>query len=248
MLFCLLLFNFSISTAQSSATDLTAQAIFEKVIDYYDPNGIWEQYEGSMQLNSVLEDNIIREDLTINNVEGFYQTVKHLEDGLFTKGRKNGKAFFKINGKEVAPDEIPDEYKEYPYDLTEHSVNMLIEHHTFHFSGPLMLKAARAKLIPKVETKQLFGTKCLAITFEGLPGNYKRGGYNGPITLYVDPNVNYKVHAVYLDNGWYKDGKGMINLYSGEIEINGLKIPARRLYFHAADNSYTFIDAFISLK
>ncbi len=36
----------------------------------------------------------------------------------------------------------------------------------------------------------------------------------------------------------------MLNLYSGEIEVGGIKIPGRRLYFHAADHSYSFMDFF----
>ncbi len=240
------IFQFTLCNAQSN---LSAEQLFEKVVQYYDPKGIWNKYEGSMQLYSIFENNIGREDISIQNANGFYQSVRHQNDSTFTKGIKGGIFFFEINGKKFTENEVPEKFKNDPYNLTASNVKMMREHHTFHFSGPLYLKALGAKPSAKVGSENIFGTDCVSIYFpEGLPNNYEQGGYNGAITLYLNPKENYKLHAVHLDNGWWKDKKGMLNLYDGEIEIAGLKIPSRRVYFNAADRSYGFVDAFEAMK
>jgi hypothetical protein len=120
----------------------------------------------------------------------------------------------------------------------------MAEHHKFHFSIPLALRAAGAEPLPEVKEKSLFGTDCLAIQFSDLPDQYEQGVYNGQITLYVNPNDNYKLHAAHFDNGFWTNQEGVLNVFSGEIEINGLIIPQQRLYFDAANHNYRFVDAF----
>lgn len=250
LLFLLLaFFPFSLCTAQSAASNLSAEEIFKKVVQYYDPKGVWDKYEGSMNLYSIFENSIVKTKITINNAKGLYQSTVYQNDSTFTKGIVGGVFFFEINGKKLTESEVPEKYKAGPYNLTAHNVKMLREHHTFHFSGPLMLKALGATPDPKVGTEDLFGISCVSIHFlEGLPNNYEKGGYNGAFTLYLNPKENYKLHAIFLNNGWWKDKKGMLTLYSGETEIAGLKIPSRRLYFNAADRTYGFIDAFEAIK
>jgi hypothetical protein len=236
-------------TAQATGANLSAEEIFRKTIQYYDPKGLWSGYQGTMRLYSVFEENIGYEEISINNAQKMYQSIRYLNDSTFTKGVKAGVFFFEINGKKFTEREVPEKFKKEPYNLTSDNVRMLQEHHTFHFSGPLMLKALGAVPSPSVGSESLFGVSCVSIHFpEGVPNNFEQGGYNGAITLYLNPQENYKVHAILLDNGWFKENKGMLTLYSGEIEIAGLKIPSRRLYFHAADGSYGFIDAFEPVK
>lgn len=248
-LMLLSIFQFTLCNAQSATSNLSAEEIFQKVVQYYDPKGTWGEYEGSMRLYSIFENNIGKEEITIQNANGFYQSVRHQNDSTFTKGIKGGVFFFEINGKKFTENEVPEKFKNAPYNLTANNVKMMREHHTFHFSGPLMLKALGATPSAKVGKEDIFGTPCVSIHFpDGVPNNYEQGGYNGAITLYLNPQENYKLHAVHLDNGWMKDKKGMLNLYSGEIEVAGLKIPSRRLYFNAADRTYGFIDAFEPMK
>lgn len=245
-----MIFGLSISMAQSATSDLTAAEIFEKVINYYDPDGIWNHYKGSMRVTSIWPNSIYAEEITIDNASGFYRCLVKIKDNdqAFVRGMKNGEPFFKIGEREMLAVEVPEEFQKAPYNVNEHFAKMGKEHHAFHFSGPLSLKAAGAKPIAEVKKETIFGTECLALKFSGLPNNYEKGGYNGPITLYVNPADNYKLHAVLHDNSWWTDQKGMISLYSGEIEVAGLKVPARRLFFHAANNSYGFIDVFETIS
>lgn len=230
--------------AQSS-TDLSAQEIFDKVVQYYDPDGVWEHFEGSMHIYSIGKKKIGEEDLTLRNADDFSRSIKYLPDGNYAKGVKDGQVFFIANGQELNPEQVPEKWQKGPYRLNENSVRTFQEGHTTHFSLPLHLHASGAQPLPEVTTKTLFGTECLAITFARLPDAYKKGWFkDGPITLYIDPANNYRIHATHTDNGWWKDGKGVLALMAGELEIGGLKIPARKLYFDAANHNFRLMDAF----
>lgn len=229
--------------AQSS-TDLSAQDIFDKVVQYYDPNGVWGQFEGSMHMYTIHQNNIGEEDLSLNNAEDYYRSIHYLSDGNYAKGMKNGKPFFSKDGKELVPDQITEELQKGPYNLNEVAVRRMKEHHTAHFSIPLSLHAAGAKPLSGVSTKTLFGAECLAIKFAEMPNAYEKGWFKVPVTLYIDSANDYRLHAVYVDNGWWKDKKGILQLMSGELEIGGLKIPARKLYFDAANHNFRLTDVF----
>ncbi len=242
LLFCSCLWLSLCPVLAQTSTDLSAQDIFDKVVQYYDPNGVWGQFEGSMHMYTIHQNNIGEEDLTLNNAEDFYRTIHYRSDGNYAKGMKNGKPFFISKGTEL--DQVPDTLQKGPYNLNEVAVRRMKEHHTAHFSIPLSLHAAGAKPLSGVSTKTLFGAECLAIKFTGLPDAYEKGWYKAPMTLYVDPANDYRLHAVHVDNGSWKDKKGVLLLMSGELEIEGLKIPARKLYFDAANHNFRLTDVF----
>lgn len=232
-------------TSAQQSIDLTAQEIFDKVVQYYDPNEIWEKFEGSMHLYSVWANTIDEQDISINNKTNAYRWTKYLVEGDYTKGMKNGEVYYAVNGKEIMPDQITKKLQGGPYSLNEKSARSMQEHHTFHFSTPLALYTAGAKPLAEVSTETLFGSECLAIKFAEVPNSYEKGMYHQySFTLYVDPANNYRLHAIHADNGQWKDEKGIIVLLEGELEIGGLKIPARRLYFNAANHKYGFADMF----
>ena len=228
----------------SAQQGLSAEEIFEKVVKYYDPNGIWSAFEGTMHIYTIGNRGTGEEDLTINNATGFYRSIKYQNDSTIVKGTKDGDFFYQVNGDKMKTGEMPMKFEKGPYNLNEQSVRTMSEHHRLHFSLPLSLHSAGAKPLAEVGKKNLFGTDCISIQFSGLPNNYENGFYNGAITLYVDPANDYRLHAAHFDNGTWKDKAGVLNLYKGEIEVEGLKIPNKRMYFDAANLNFRFVDAF----
>lgn len=227
---------------------LTADEIFDKVVQYYDPNGIWDTFSGSMRMQTIFDNDISIEDLTINNKEGYYQSTRHFQDSTFSIGKKGGQAFFKVNGAAVADKDVPDRLRTWPYRLNADAVRNMSEHHLIHFSTPLVYKKAGAKPLPKVGSKTLYGKIYTTISFSSLPNaqgpNYK----DVPITLYLDVDNDYRIDAIEIKNKWGKDQKGGIAILKGELEINGLKIPARKIYLNRADKSYALMDAFEKIE
>lgn len=227
---------------------VSAEVIFEKVLQYYDPNDVWDEFSGSIRMHTIFDDAISIEDITINNKTSYYESVQHYQDSTFTIGRENGKPFFKMNGTTMAAKAIPPRLQAWPYRLNESSVAEMSEHHTIHFSLPLAYKSAGAKPLPKVGTATLYGKTYSTITLPSLP-NAKGWMYKGiPVELYVDTENGYRIDAVSINNSWGKEQKGGIALFKGELEVNGLKIPARKVYLNRADMSYAMMDAFSKIE
>ncbi|MBX2876439.1 MAG: hypothetical protein KTR30_30245 [Saprospiraceae bacterium] len=226
---------------------MTSGEIFDQVIQYYDPNGIWDEFSGSMRMHTIFDDNISIEDITIDNKAGYYHSTRHYQDSTFTIGRENGKSFFKVNGSPIAAKAISPRLQKWPYRLKESAAVEMSEHHTVHFSLPLAYKSAGAKPLPKVGSARLYDKNYSIITLPSLPDAKGWMYKDVEIELYVDTKNGYRVDAVSINNSWGKDKKGGIALFKGELEINGLKIPARKVYLNRADMSYAMMDAFESL-
>lgn len=231
-----------ITFAQSSE-ELSSQELFDKIVDYYDPDGIWDNYSGKMQQTSIRNGNITTQEISINNNTNVYTCVRNRDDGVFIKGIENGKSFFTINGKEYEADEVPEKYQKYPYSLSEYYAQTYKEHHTFHFSLPLALKKAGAIPLEGVGKKYLFGRQCSSITFKEYPNRFEQGYYGGQITLYVIPEKGNKIHAIHFDNGWGEAKEGLMVLIDGEIEVEGIKVPASKITFFNGSMKFLIIDA-----
>lgn len=225
--------------------NLSADEVFNKVIQHYDPDGKWAQFKGTIHINTYGADWSSEENLTIDNTSNFYRSIRKDNGQVLAKGIENGQVFFEIGGKKIAASSVPESYQKAPYYLTEQNVKMSAENHIAHFSAPLMIHAAGAKPNAKVEMKEFFGVNCLVLTFEdGLPNNYEDGLFTGAITLYVDVENDYRLHALYLDNDFFGEGIGGYALLVGEMEVDGLKIPTRKIYHHGKTLQPFIIDVF----
>ena len=222
--------------------ELSSQQIFEKTVKYYDSEGVWNKFSGKMQQTSLMNGNLTPQEISLNNITNLYKCVRNRKDGIYIKGVENGESFFSINGKEYKADEIPEIYQKYPYSLSEHYAQTYKEHHTFHFSIPLALKKAGAVPLEGVGKKYLFGKQCSSITFTEYPNHFENGYYGIPITLYLIPDENYKIHAVHFDNGWGEAREGLIVLFDGEINVEGIKVPASKLTFFAGSLKFFIAD------
>jgi hypothetical protein len=235
-------------TFAQSSEKLSSQLIFEETVKYYDSTGIWDNFSGKMRMTSLMNGNLTPQEISINNNTDVYKCIRNREDGTYVKGVENGESFFTINGKEYTADEIPEKYQKYPYSLSEYYAQTYKEHHTFHFSIPLALKKAEAKPLEGVGKKYLFGKQCSSITFTEYPNHFENGYYGIQITLYVLPNENYKIHAVHFDNGWGESKEGLIVLFDGEINVEGIKVPASKLTFFAGSLKFLIADVFENIS
>lgn len=228
--------------------ELSSKQIFEETIKYYDNSGIWDKFSGKMNMTSLMNGNLTPQEISINNNTDLYKCVRNRKDGIYVKGVQNGNSFFTINGIEYSADEIPEKYQKYPYSLSEHYAQTYKEHHTFHFSIPLALKKAGAIPLKGVGKKYLFGKQCSSITFTEYPNHFENGYYGIQITLYLIPDEDYKIHAVHFDNGWGKAKEGLIVLFDGEINVEGIKVPASKLTFFAGSLKFFIADIFENIS
>ena len=244
VLFVLVFLTIQQFTFAQSSEELSSQQIFEETVKYYDSDGIWDKFSGKMHMTSLMNGNLTPQEISINNNTNVYKCIRNRKDGTYVKGVENGESFFTIDGKEYSADEIPEKYQKYPYSLSEYYAQTYKEHHTFHFSIPLALKKAGAIPLEGVGKKYLFGKQCSSITFTEYPNHFEHGYYGVPITLYVIPEEGHKIHAVHFDNGWGEAKEGLIVLFDGEINVEGIKVPASKLTFFAGSLKFFIADAF----
>lgn len=235
-------------TFAQSNEELSAQQIYEEIANYYDPEGIWDTFSGKMYMTSLMNGVLTPQEISINNKTNVYRCIRNREDGVYIKGVENGKSFFTIDGKDYSADEVPEKYQKHPYSLSEYYAQTYKEHHTFHFSIPLALRKAGAIPIEGVGKKYLFGKQCSSITFKEYPNHFEHGYYGIPITLYVIPEEGFKIHAVHFDNGWGDSKEGLIVLFDGEINVEGIKVPASKLTFFTGSLKFFIADAFVNIK
>ena len=238
----LLVITFFFCTAQVSLSAQSSVEIFEKVVNHYDPDGKWANFSGKVQLSWLNNGQLDHEFILLDNANNNYECVRKRDDGVFLKGVKDGQAYFMVNEKKMTEKEMPKQYKDWPYGLTEEGAYIFQEHHTFHFSIPLTLHASGAQPNEGVGKKTIFGADCLSITFDEYPKAYENGWYNGSFTLYINPEKDYALHAVFFDNGWGEDKGGIIALLDGELEINGIKIIGSQMAFEANTMKYVVLD------
>ncbi|GLR16993.1 DUF6503 family protein [Portibacter lacus] len=225
-------------------SEISSKQIFEETIKYYDKDGLWDTFSGKLLMTSLRNGSFTPQTILINNKTNLYECIRNREDGIYIKGVENGKSFFSIDGKSYEADEIPEKFQKYPYSLSTHYAFTYQEHHMFHFSIPLALKKAGAQPLERVSKKYLFGKLCSSITFTEYPNYFEEGYYGVQITLYVIPEESYRIHAVHFDNGWGESSEGIIVLFDGEIDVEGIIVPASKLTFFEGSHQFFMVDAF----
>ena len=125
------------------------------------------------------------------------------------------------------------------YDLDCDRIHYIRELHYCHFGLLMELKNSGLILQKEVEKVKFNGDNCLSLTFLCDTSKIINHYFN---------NLNF---IVYLDPGDYSI-KGMkwfgrLNAYvvfSGVLNVNGIKIPLSKAYFSSDDKSLKFIDIF----
>jgi hypothetical protein len=105
------------------------------------------------------------------------------------------------------------------------------------------LKESGLILGEKVQKSKFQGNDCLVLTFAYDAGKIKDDFYkDSNWTIYLDP-VNYSMKG-------FRE-TGMMNffaVFSGILNVNGIKIPLCRTYFHNVDNSFYMVDLFTGIS
>ena len=138
-----------------------------------------------------------------------------------------------INGNKNPGEELIAKYA-----LDSSRIRYMKELHYCHFGLLMELKKNSGLILQKeVETVKFNGNNCLSLTFKCDTSKINSGYFKGlNFVVYLDP-ADYSMKGL----KWY----GRINAYiifSGIINVNGIKIPLCREYFNSEDNSLKFID------
>ena len=221
--------------------DITAQEIWDKTITYHDPLGKWDSFGGEMHMVTVIgKNNVVEEIIEINKPENFYKCTWINGDDKLIKGMKDNSYFYSINENQAPSDELLK-----AYGFTDDNTALYKEHHTSHFGLPMELKSSGMTLDDHVELIEYDGRECYALTFIGLPENVKHSYYEGKWILYVDA-VNFAMRGIQLEE--LAEYPPSYAILSGEIIINGVKIPHTKAAFKSEDNSHSWTSIYTPLN
>lgn len=199
-----------------------SQEILENTIKYHDPNNVWETYKGKLYQVTIHPSNyVVKETIEIDNQNDYYLSTCFQEFGILKRGIKKGNSFYSLNEKSEIPEEIKTNWS-----ISDQGIKYFSVIHHGHFGLPMVLKNYKVELQNNVKVVDFNGRKCHALTFIGKPYSV----WAGELILYVDPD-NYSMRGKKYINGDYSE----YTIFSGEIEINGLKVVHAKMAYNSDD-------------
>jgi hypothetical protein len=234
MIFIAILIGYSL-VFNKGGSGITSEQVLEKAINCSDFLHKWDNYNGKINLRTVWANGTHSDELIeIHTKEGFYKSVYTAGDLRYTKGIIDGKCIREINGNSN-----PDEEQIKRYDLDCDRIHYVKQLNYCHFGLLMELKNSGLALQKEVGKVNFRGDNCLSLTFKCDTSKVNSAYFNNlNFIVYLDPG-DYSIKGV----KWF----GRINAYivfSGVINVNGIKIPLCKAYFSSEDNSLKFIDIF----
>jgi len=222
----LLLFTSIISFSQ----DITGDELLEKSIQFHDPNGNWETFEGALFVTMETPKDTPRKSSIHINLPKEHFSVKAIRDTITTTYTvRKGICSIAING-----DENPSEVVKKQYGLSCERANMYKNYYTYLYGLPMKLKDEGTIIHQKVEKKTFKGKAYLV-----LKANYREEVGKDTWYFYFDPTT-YAMEVYQF----FKETKnsGEYILLSGLENINEVKIPKVRAWYYNKNNAYLGTD------
>ena len=158
-LFCLLCCFMYVSTVTSQ--ELTGQQLLEKAIQYHDPNGNWETFNGTLNVTMETPNNAPRVSTIKINLPEEYFYVKASRDQKTTEYTvEKDTCLIAFNGKTDISDAIAKKNN-----LSCDRANLYKNYYTYLYGLPMKLKDAGTVIDPKV-TKKTFKGKQLFLSLD----------------------------------------------------------------------------------
>ena len=231
ILFFLLLISMS-----SFSQEISGDELLEKAIQFHDPNGNWETFEGSFLVRMETPSSAPRESNIQINVSKEYFSVKAIRDTISTLYTvSKGVCTAAING-----DDNPSEVLKKKYSLNCERAKMYKNYYTYLYGLPMKLKDEGTIIDQKVAKKVFKGKEYLVLkaTYKQEVGKDTWYFYFDPITYAMEV---YQFFKVAKDSGEYI-------LLSGLETINGIKMPKDRAWYYNKNGGYLGTDILTSKK
>ncbi len=195
----------------------TAEEILEKSIQYHDPTGVWDTYKGKMHHVTVLGQNyVVTETIEFDKANDYYLSTAYQNFGTIKRGINKGQHFFSLDDDTIISQQIKDNWG-----LSSSGINWYKNQHLGHFGMPMLLKTAGMTVAKKAEIVKFDGRDCYALTFTGVPEKVIDPIFENTSILYIDPST----FCLRGYNWMIDENTKFTAVLSGEISINGLKIP-----------------------
>ena len=235
VLFLLLLLGSPILTAQDIPA--SGKELLKRSIAYHDPDGLLTSGETILKLNEPRpggEDRITT--LEFKPAISFFSVNRKVGTDEIYMVSENDVFSYTLNGQKEATAEQIEKFK-----LTKERLDLLFNYYQYLWFLPGKLNDPGTIVHDDIHVKDFFGKKGyeLKITYE--PGVGKDTWY-----FYFDQQHYGLVGYRFYHDESKNDGEYI--LLEGELQNNGVKIPATRKWYKHVDDSYLGQDILVELK
>lgn len=225
-----------LSVSCKEQTPLTGEALLDKTIAYHDPNHSWSQFEGELTVVMETPDQSERTTQLKINLPADYFYAKATKDTLtLVYEVDKGNCNLSLNSRtELTQEEIE------THRLSCERAKMYKNYYTYLYGLPMKLKDPGTHIDPVVVKKTFLGKDYLVLkaTYDKAVGSDIWYFYFDPNTYAMEMYQFFKTDA----SGKQKDNSGEYILLTGEMLVNGIKMPKHRAWYYNKDDAYLGTD------
>ncbi|AXG69173.1 hypothetical protein KORDIASMS9_01392 [Kordia sp. SMS9] len=227
------IFTFIILTTTTFAVgqELSGEELLAKAIQYHDPNGNWDSFNGTLQITMETPKNPARVSTIKINLpkEYFYvKATRAAETTEYTVEKNDCKIAF--NGNTEVSEEVKKENN-----LNCERAHLYKNYYTYLYGLPMKLKDEGTIIASKVMKKTFKGKEYLV-----LKATYKESVGKDTWYFYFDPKTYAMEIYQFFKNESKNDGEYI--LLSEEKVVNGIKMPKIRAWYYNANDGYLGTD------
>ncbi|WP_046755939.1 DUF6503 family protein [Kordia jejudonensis] len=224
--YVLLLFS-----AFATGQELTGPQLLEKAIQYHDPSGNWNTFNGILNITMETPKNPDRVSTIKINLPQEYFYVKATRGEKTTEYTvEKDNCSIGFNGKTELSDALKKEHN-----LSCERANLYKNYYTYLYGLPMKLKDEGTIIDPKVTKKTFKGKEYLV-----LKATYTEDVGKDTWYFYFDPTTYaMEVYQFFKDES-KNDGEYI--LLTEEAVINDIKMPKKRAWYYNKDNGYLGTD------
>ena len=210
--------------------NISGNELLNKAIAYHDPNGNWENFNGTLNVTMEIPNSPNRTtEIKINLPEEYFYSKARRENDIIEFILKKDECEILYNGSSDFSEEIAKEKR-----LSCDRANMYKNYYTYLYGLPMKLKDPGTIIEEKVELKKFKGKEYLVLKV-----TYKKEVGKDIWFFYFNP----KIYAMEIYQFFYsKKGSSEIDLATGEYillseekTINGIKLPKNRVWITNKD-------------
>lgn len=210
------------------AQTLTAPELLEKSIQYHDPQGNWESFNGEFKIVMDMPGKPERTSVITLNLPEQYFNLSEQRDGK--------ESFRELNGEDCRFSDADGAVVVTKTD-NEQCVRtvMMKDYYTYLYGLPMKLKDPGAILDPNVEKTTFMGKEYLRlrVTYDEAVGSDIWQFYFNPKTYAMEVYQFFKGED---------EKTGEYILLSDELLVNGIKMPKDRAWYYNKDEGYLATD------
>ncbi|MBT8223134.1 MAG: hypothetical protein KJN96_08210 [Eudoraea sp.] len=216
------------------AQELTGAQLLEKAIQYHDPEGKWNAFQGQFQ---VIMDSPNRpqrkSDITLNLPLSYFKLTAERAGTTTTYILDRDSCSLALNGSTKFTTEEAKASQ-----LNCDRANLMKDYYTYLYGLPMKLRDPGTQIDPKVRRKTFKGKEYLVLRV-----TYEKSVGEDTWYFYFNPNT----YAMEVYQFFHEESKndGEYILLSGEERIQGIRMPKVRTWYYNKDNTYLGTDTLL---